>query len=145
MANFTCHVFCVTKRLRLERLVRPPHAELAPNLVTAQPLSRTVQQVWPNGLRLALAGAEAKPSDSRGQELSLRAVRSRLGGSNLAERRVCPKPRCCWAGCRCPHRACEVQTLRISEVLQIAWNPATTVRVTRPNTGIKPRREAASA
>ena len=86
MASFTCHVVCVTKRLRLERLVRPPHAELAPDPATAQPLSRTVQQVLPRGLRLALAGAEAKTSDSRGQELSLRPVRSRLGRSNLAEK-----------------------------------------------------------
>ena len=72
MASFTCHVFCVTKRLRLERLVRPPHAELAPDLATAQPLRRTVQQVWPSGLRLALAGAKARTLDSRGQELSPR-------------------------------------------------------------------------
>ena len=86
MASFTCRVFCVTKRLRLERLVRPPHAELALDLAAAQPLSRTVQQVLPRGLRLALAGAEAKTSDSRGQELSLRPVRSRLGRSNLAEK-----------------------------------------------------------
>ena len=86
MARFTCHVVCVTKRLRLERLVRPPRAKLAPDLATAQPLSRTVQQVLPRGLRLALAGAEAKTSDSRGQELSLRPVRSRLGRSNLAEK-----------------------------------------------------------
>ena len=62
MASFTCHVFCVTKRLRLERFVRPPHSELAPHLATAQPLRRTLQQVWPNGLRLALAGAEPKPA-----------------------------------------------------------------------------------
>ena len=94
MASFTCHVVCVTKRIRLERLVRPPHAELAPNLATAQPLSRTVQQVWPNGLRLALAEAKAGTSDSRGQELSLRPVRSRPGRSNLAESRVHPKPSC---------------------------------------------------
>ncbi len=145
MASFTCHVVCVTKRLRLERLVRPPHAELAPDLATAQPLSRTVQQVWPNGLRLAFDGAEAKANDSRGEELSQRPVRSRLGRSTLAESRACPKPRCCRADCRCLHRACEVQTLRISDELQIAWNPATTVRETRPNTRIKPCREAASA
>ena len=91
MASFTCHVFCVTKRLRLERLVRPPHPELAPDLATAQPLSRTVQQVWPSGLRLALAAAKARTIDSRGQELSLRPVRSRLGRSNLAESRACPE------------------------------------------------------
>src|SRR5690606_33643453 len=145
MASFTCHVVCVTKRLRLERLVRPPHARLAPDLATAQPLRRTVQQVWPNGLRLALAGAEARTSNSRGQELSQRPVRSRLGRSNLAESRARPKPRRRRADCRCLHRACEVQTLRISEALHIAWNPATTVRETRPNTRIKPRCEAASA
>src|SRR5690606_7841720 len=145
MASFTCHVFCVTKRLRLERLVRPPHAELAPDPATTQPLRRTVQHVWPNGLRLALAGAEAKTSDSRGQELSQRPVRSRPRRSNLAKSRACPKPRFCRADCRCLHRACEVQTLRISEALQIAWNPATTVRETRPNARIKPCREAASA
>src|SRR5690606_15857088 len=114
MASFTCHVFCVTKRIRLERLVRPPHAGLAPNLATAQPLSRTVQQVWPNGLRLALAWAEARTRGLRGQELSRRSVRSRLGRSNLAESRVCPKPRRCKADCRCLHRACEVKTPRIS-------------------------------
>src|SRR5699024_10748009 len=118
------------KRLRLERLVRPPHAELALDLATTHPLSRTVQQVWPNGLRLALAGAEARTSDSRSQELLLRVVRSRLGRSNLAKSRACPKPRCCRADCRCLRRACEVQTLRISEALQVAWNPATTVRET---------------
>ena len=123
MASFTCHVFCVTKRLRLERLVRPPHSELAPDLATAQPLRRTLQQVWPNGLRLALAAAEAETSDSRSQEISPRPVRSRLGRSNLAESRSCPKPRCRRADCRCPHRVCEVQTLRISEALQIAWPP----------------------
>ena len=145
MASSTCHVVCVTKRLRLERLVRPPHAELAPDLATAQPLRRTVQQVWPNGLRLALAEAKAGTSDSRGQELSLRPVRSRLGRSNLAESRACPKPSCCRADYQCLHRACEVPTLRLSEALQIAWNPATTVREPRPNTRIKPRREAASA
>ena len=133
MASFTCHVFCVTKRLRLERLVRPPHPELAPDLATAQPLRRTVQQVWPNGLRLALAGAKAGTTDSRGQVLSLHSVRSRLGRSNLAKSRACPKPSCCRADYRCLHRACEVQTLRLSEALQIAWNPATTVRETRPN------------
>jgi hypothetical protein len=133
MASFTCHVVCVTKRLRLERLVRPPHPELPPDLATTQPLSRTVQHVWPNGLRLALAGAEAETSDSRGQELSLRPVRSRPGRSKLAKSRVCPNPRCCRADWRCLHRACEVQTLRTSEELQIAWNPATTVRETRPN------------
>src|SRR5690606_27027403 len=77
MASFTCHVVCVTKRLRLERLVRPPHPELAPDLATAQPLRRTLQQVWPNGLRLALAGTKAGNTDSRGQELSLRLARSR--------------------------------------------------------------------
>jgi len=140
MASFTCHVFCVTKRLRLERLVRPPHPELAPDLATAQPLRRTVQQVWPNGLRLAFAGAKAGTTDSRGQELSLRPVRSRLGRSNLAESRACPKPSCCRADYRCLHRACEVPTLRLSEALQIAWNPATTVRETRPNAGVKRRR-----
>src|SRR5690606_1243396 len=91
MASYICHVFCVTKRLRLERLVRPPHPELAPDLATAQPLSRTVQQVWPSGLRLALAAAKARTIDSRGQELSLRPVRSRLGRSNLAESRACPE------------------------------------------------------
>src|SRR5690606_15310144 len=89
-----------------ERLVRPPHAELAPNLVTAQPLSRTVQQVWPNGLRLALAGAKARTLDSRGLELSPRLVQSRLGRSSLAESRACPKPRYCRGDCRCLHRAC---------------------------------------
>src|SRR5690606_12302920 len=115
MASFTCHVVCVTKRIRLERLVRPPHAELAPNLATAQPLSRTVQQVWPNGLRLALAGAKARTLDSRGLELSARLVQSRLGRSSLAESRACPKPRYCRGDCRCLHRACEVQKLRISE------------------------------
>ena len=145
MASFTCHVVCVTKRLRLERLVRPPHARLAPDLATAQPLRRTVQQVWPNGLRLALAGAEARTSNSRGHEPSPRTARSRPGRSNLAKSRACPKPSCCMADCRCLHRACEVQTLRISEALHIAWNPATTVRETRPNTRIKPCREAASA
>jgi len=134
MASFNCHVFCVTKRLRLERLVRPPDAELAPDLATAQPQSRTVQHLWPSGLRLEFAGAEAKTSDSRGQELSQRPVRSRLGRSNLAESRGCPKPSCCRPDCRCLHRACEVQTLRISDALQIAGNPATTVRETRPNT-----------
>src|SRR5690606_8944663 len=138
MASFTCHVVCGTKRLRLERIVRPPHTELAPDLATAQPLSRTVQQVWPSGLRLAFVGAKARTLDSRSQELSLRPVRSRLGRSNLAESRACPKPRCCRADCRCLHRACEVQTLRISEALQIAWNPATTVRETRPNAQVKP-------
>ena len=86
MASFTCHVFCVTKRIRLERLVRPPLPGTYAQPATAQPLSRTVQQVLPRGLRLALAGAEAKTSDSRGQELSLRPVRSRLGRSNLAEK-----------------------------------------------------------
>src|SRR5690554_5174311 len=55
MASCICHVFCVTKRLRLERLVRPPHPELAPDLATAQHLRRTVQQVWPNDLSHALA------------------------------------------------------------------------------------------
>ena len=128
MASFTCHVVCVTKRIRPERLVRPPHVELAPNLATAQPLSRTVQQVWPNGLRLALAGAKARTLDSRGLELSPRLVQSRLGRSSLAESRACPKPRYCRGDCRCLHRACEVQKLRISEAVQIAWNPATTVR-----------------
>src|SRR5690554_5138314 len=111
MASFTCHVVCVTKRLRLERLVRPPHTELALDLATAQPLRQTVQQVWPNGLRLAFARAEAEINDSRGQELSQSPIRSRLGRSNLAESRSCPKPRCCRADCRCLHRACEVQTL----------------------------------
>ena len=114
MASFTCHVVCVTKRLRLERLVRPPNTELAPDLAIAQPLSQTVQHVWANGLRLALAGAEAKTSDSRGQELSQCSVRSRLRRSNLSEGRACPKPRCCRADCRRLHRACEVQALRIS-------------------------------
>ena len=133
MASCTCHVVCVTKRLRLERLVRPPHPRLAPDLATAQTLRQTVQHVWPNGLRLALAGAEAGTTDSRGQELSLRPVRSRLGRSNLAESRACPKPTCCGADYRCLHRACEVPTLRISEALRVAWNPATTVRETRPN------------
>src|SRR5690606_18085966 len=114
MASFTCHVVCVTKRLRLERLVRPPHTELAPDLATAQPLSKTVQHVWSSGLELALARAEARTRASRGQELSLRSVRSRLGRSNLAESRVRPKPRRCKATCRCLHRACEVQTRRTS-------------------------------
>ena len=74
MASSTCHVVCVTKRLRLERLVRAPHPELAPDLATAQPLNRTVQHGWPDGLRLALAGAKGGTTDSRGQELSLRPV-----------------------------------------------------------------------
>src|SRR5690554_5955016 len=100
MASSTCHVVCVTKRLRLERLVRAPHPELAPDLATAQPLRRTVQHVWPDGLGLALAGAEARTCGSRGQELSLRSVRSRLGRSNLAESRAIPEPRCVRAGCR---------------------------------------------
>src|SRR5690606_3090852 len=139
MASSTCHVVCVPKRLRLERLVRPPRAELAPGLATAQPLRRTLQQVLPIGLRLAYVGVEARTSDSCGQELSLRPFRSRLGQSNLAESRTCPKPSCCRADCRCLHRACEVQTLRISETLQIAWNPATTVRETRPNAKYTPK------
>ena len=112
MASFSCHAFAVTKRLRLERLVRPPHAELAPDLATAQPLSRTVQQVRPSGLRLALAEAKARTISSRGQELSQRPVRSRLGRSNLAENRGCPKSRCSRPDCRCLRRACEAQTLR---------------------------------
>ena len=145
MASCICHVVCVTKRLRLERLVRPPHAGLAPDLATAQLLRRTVQQVWPDGLSLALAGDEAETTGSRGEELSPRPVRSRLGRSNLAESLACPKPKCCKADCRRPQRACEVQTLRTREALQMAWNPATTVRETRPNTRIKPCREAASA
>ena len=145
MASFTCHVVCVTKRVRLERFVRPPHAALAHDIATTRPLSQTIQQVWPSGLRLALAGAKAKIIDSRGEELSLRAVRSRLVRSNLAKSRACPKPNCCKTDCRRLHCACEMQTLRISEVLQITWNPATTVRETRPNTRVKPCREAASA
>src|SRR5690606_35454809 len=91
MASFICHVICVMKRLRLERLVRPPHAELAPDLATAQPLSPTLQQVWPNGLSLALAGDEAKTSDSHAHQHSQRPVRSRLGRSNVAESRACPE------------------------------------------------------
>src|SRR5690606_36511873 len=58
MASFICHVICVTKRLRLERLVRPPHAELAPDPATAQPLSRTVQQVLADSLGRRLPRAE---------------------------------------------------------------------------------------
>ena len=134
LTRLTLELSRATKWLRLERLVRRPHAELASDLATAQPLSRTVQQVRPNGLRLALAGAEGRIVDSRGPELSQRPVRSRLGRSNLAESRACPKPWCCRADCRCLYRACEVQTLRISDELQISWNPATTVRETRPNT-----------
>lgn len=103
----------------------------------AQHLSETLQQV--------LAGVSARSNRSRtyrarGQELSQRPFRSLLGRSNLAESRACPKPRHCKAGCRCPHRACEVPTLRMSDALRIAWNPATTVRETRPNARVKPRR-----
>ena len=74
MASFTCHVVCVTKRLRLERLVRPPHARLAPDLATAQPLRRTVQQVWPH----SLAAAEAKPSVRAAKNLHRQHARGRL-------------------------------------------------------------------
>ena len=145
MASFTCHVVCVTKRLRLERLVRPPYAELAPDPCdspTPEANSTTSLAERPEA---GACQAKARTLHSRGQELSLRPVRSRLGRSNLAESRACPKPRCCRADCRCLHRACEVQALRIGEPLQIAWNSATTVRETRPNARIKPCREAASA
>ena len=42
MASFTCHVVCVTKRLRLERLVRPLPASA---LLTAHPVIVPVQ-MW---------------------------------------------------------------------------------------------------
>src|SRR5690625_1945877 len=93
MASFTCHVVCVTKRLRLERLVRPPHAELAPDLATAQPLSRTVQQVWPASPGLEPDRPKRRCCNSRGLELSPHSGRSRLGQLNLAESRTCPKSR----------------------------------------------------
>src|SRR5690606_2455156 len=52
MASFSCHVFCVTKRIRLERIVRPPLPGTCARPATAQPLSETLQQLavdWPLG------------------------------------------------------------------------------------------------
>ena len=62
MASFTCHVFCVTKRIRLERLVRLPLPGTYARPATAQPLSRTVQQVLLESLTWHVARAEPRRS-----------------------------------------------------------------------------------
>src|SRR5690606_122439 len=73
MASFTCHVFCVTKRIRLERLVRPPLPGTYARPTTAQPLSRTVQQVFLESLIWHVARAEPRRS-SRAAKNSHRAL-----------------------------------------------------------------------
>src|SRR5690606_34900532 len=73
MASFTCHVFCVTKRIRLERLVRPPLPGTYAQPATAQPLSRTVQQVLLESLSWHVARAEPRRS-SRAAKNSHRAL-----------------------------------------------------------------------
>src|SRR5690606_3655385 len=122
MASFTCLVVCVTKRLRLERLVRPPHAELAPDPAIAQPLSRTVQQVLAGSLGRRLPRAEPSraaraaknlhrapaEADSAGRTLrSVARVRSRGAPGPTADAFTacarCKRRRC--AGCSRSHEA----------------------------------------
>ena len=92
MASFICHVVCVTKRLRLERLVRPPHLGTCARCSSPTPVPNITTSLA--GERGLARVAGAKKVGSRGQELPPRTARSRLGRSNLAESRACPKPRC---------------------------------------------------
>src|SRR5690606_32809650 len=99
----------------------------APNPLQPNPEPKHYNNLAQLGRALELRSANYS---SRVRGASPGSVRSRPGRPNLAEGHACPKPRCCRTDCRCLHRAREVQTLRINEALQIAWNPATTVRET---------------
>src|SRR5690606_31419240 len=133
MASFTCHVFCVTKRIRLERLVRPPLPGTCARSATAQPLSGTVQQVLPESLAWHLARAEPRMS-TRAAKNSHR-IPPEADSAGRILRRVAPaRSR---GGSRptadAAHRACEVQMPWMSEMLEPTLTLLPTVRGTRPN------------
>ena len=120
------------KRVRLERIVRPPLPDTPARLALTQPLSQTVQQVLA-GSRASVAGPKQELG-ARGRELSPRPGRSRPGRSSLAESRACPKPMCSRTNCRCAHRACEMPSAaRGADWISRPRTTATTVRETRPN------------
>src|SRR5690606_30253537 len=140
MASSTCHVFCGTKRIRLERLVRPPLPGTSPELAAAQPRGETLQQ---------LGAAEPRLGATK-HKLKLARARSLT--------RVCPKPtrqiesclesRLSEAGA--PQAILPIpltarakrRQRQVSGELYATEDADPAVRDTRPNTRVKPRREA---
>ena len=64
MASFTCHVFCVTKRLRLERLVRRQLARMvnSPTRTNRSPTPEpNTTTTWPE-FSSATGGAGKSPA-----------------------------------------------------------------------------------
>ena len=136
MASCICHVLCGTKRLRLERIVRPPIPHLPRPNTRAEQYNKTCRRA----LGWRLLGRSGGAWSARPKALTVSNPEADSGRSYWPRSHVCPKPSCIRNGCRHSSRACGVQTPRMSEVPHAAETPATTVRETRPNARVKPRR-----
>ena len=156
MASFTCHVFCVTKRIRLERLVRPAPAAA---LLTAHPVIVPVQMRTIPRITTANRGGSCSPGSGAVGESAL------LARSCGCRREVALLGS--WASCRRGAVAVIVTGLAVGVAslavqatgmaqrqprhqAQRGYQAKAEFRTrhappVRPNAGIKPCREAASA
>src|SRR5690606_32933869 len=111
MASFTCHVVCVTKRLRLERLVRRQLARMvhSPTRTTRSPTPEP--NTTTPGTHLA-----GTPGASCDRACSRRAIRCderllpklTLPGSHRCSRSRCERGACCRLGRVSTGRPCEL-------------------------------------
>jgi hypothetical protein len=135
MASCTCHVFCGTKRLRLERIVRPPQPVPACDNPTPEPNSTTSLG---RELGLAVIGAGCTERAAKNSHSAF----SEVDSAGRILRRVAPARSRGVSG-RLPiplPRMGGAQRSRRSGVNQAAGKHRYNGAGTRPNTQVKPRR-----